>query len=119
MRHRLLFVIGALVAVVVASLTPVLFARQTATTEGATPSRTSWGDPDLQGVWMATTPHPPSSAPQTVEPWFRPRPKRTSWSRNLHVVGMTAHAAGPQPTSRAPTTHFGKTGGERSWGDRR
>ena len=59
MRHRLLFVIGALVAVVVASLTPVLFARQTATTEGATPSRTSWGDPDLQGVWMATTPTPP------------------------------------------------------------
>ena len=58
MRHRLLFVIGALVVVVVASLAPMLVASQTATTTAATEFRTSWGHPDLQGVWLATTPTP-------------------------------------------------------------
>lgn len=58
MRHRFLVVIGALVAVVAACLTPVLFANQTAPTASATVFRTSWGDPDLQGVWLGTTPTP-------------------------------------------------------------
>ena len=50
--RRFLVLMGALAATVVVSLAPVLVAGQAHTL------RTSWGDPDLQGVWTGTTPTP-------------------------------------------------------------
>src|SRR5687768_8463047 len=50
---------GALAAAVRLLVAPGMAAGQGAT-PGArrTPLRTAWGDPDLQGVWTATTPTP-------------------------------------------------------------
>jgi hypothetical protein len=61
MSHRLLWSCATLTAViVVASLTAVPAAQtQTAgaaaVTGTATPPRTPWGDPDLQGIWTGST----------------------------------------------------------------
>jgi hypothetical protein len=69
MRHRCLASVGPLaVLIVVASLATVLVAGQTAPAAGKaktagaaknwTPSRTVWGDPDLQGIWNNSTTTP-------------------------------------------------------------
>ena len=54
MRYRYLALMGVLAAVAVVSLVVVLIGarvpRLTATADG-TSFRTSWGDPDLQGIW--------------------------------------------------------------------
>ena len=62
MRRQFLVVVGAVAAVVVVSLVPVLVGAQAPTaTAGATrwtPPHTPWGDPDLQGEWSAMTTTP-------------------------------------------------------------
>ena len=55
MSPRLPIFVGALMAVVIVSL-PV--AAQQSSTAGWTPSRTAWGDPDLQGVYTFATQTP-------------------------------------------------------------
>src|SRR5258708_530899 len=54
MKERVLGVIGGLVVCAVASLTLTVAAGQSQTAGAAktTPAiKTSWGDPDLQGIW--------------------------------------------------------------------
>ncbi len=62
MRHQFRAVTAALVAVSVVALALVLARAQapkgTAETRKWTQTRTPWGDPDLQGVWLGTTPTP-------------------------------------------------------------
>ena len=53
MSHRCLAAVCAVIAVV--ALTPILSAAQSANT---VPSRTPWGDPDLQGIWNNATTTP-------------------------------------------------------------
>ena len=55
MSPRLLILIGASMAVVMVSLP---MAGQQGPTNNWTPSRTPWGDPDLQGVYTFATPTP-------------------------------------------------------------
>ena len=62
MRHQFRAVTAALVAVSVVALALVLARAQapkaTAETRKWKQTRTPWGDPDLQGVWLGTTPTP-------------------------------------------------------------
>ena len=54
MRYRYLALMGALVAVAAVSLALVLIGAHTSQVAEAadvTSLRTSWGDPDLQGIW--------------------------------------------------------------------
>jgi len=46
---------AAVVAIGLAGARPSLEAAQPATQEGASPGRTAWGDPDLQGIWTSGT----------------------------------------------------------------
>src|SRR6059036_130036 len=55
MNPRILILIGALIAVVVI---PVPVAGQQSPATNWTPSRTAWGDPDLQGVYTFATQTP-------------------------------------------------------------
>ena len=55
MSPRVLILIGALIAVVVI---PVPVAGQQSPATNWTPSRTAWGDPDLQGVYTFSTQTP-------------------------------------------------------------
>ena len=52
MRQRFLVLMAAVAATVMVALVPILAAGQAQTL------RTSWGDPDLQGVWTGMTPTP-------------------------------------------------------------
>src|SRR5580704_13662618 len=67
MKDRCLMSMGALSAVIVASLIPVILAGQPlqtgAKTTSGTPPRTAWGAPDLQGIWSN----------QSVVPLERPK----------------------------------------------
>src|SRR2546426_9115541 len=55
MSPRVLILVGALIAVVVI---PVPVAGQQSPATNWTPSRTAWGDPDLQGVYTFSTQTP-------------------------------------------------------------
>src|SRR5205809_5015648 len=55
MSPRVLILVGALIAVVVI---PVPVAGQQGPITNWTPSRTAWGDPDLQGVYTFATQTP-------------------------------------------------------------
>ena len=55
MRHRDLAAVVVVAAVVALGLAPAAARAQSAETDGATPARTAWGDPDLQGIWNNAT----------------------------------------------------------------
>ncbi len=93
MAHRYITILVAVIALV-----PVLAAAQSSTSE---PPRTSWGDPDLNGVWDF----------RTITPLQRPRDLADKEFLTEEEVAQRERQAAER--DRAARRGSGSTGGRR------
>jgi len=78
MSPRVLILVGALIAVVVI---PVPVAGQQSPATNWTPSRTAWGDPDLQGVYTFSTQTPVERPKELAGKAFYTEAELRNWRR--------------------------------------